>query len=1076
MKRYLQTFAGLLAAVVTLTWASGASDLRAQRPAPGVTVDPVLYSGLSFRHLSVFSRGGRSTAVAGHASNPQLYYMGTTGGGVWRTTDAGASWTNISDGFFEAASIGAITVADSNANVIYVGTGSACPRGNISPGLGVYKSTDAGKTWEHIGLRHQGSLISRIKVHPSNPDLVYVAVLGNLFGPNRERGVFRSKDGGRTWEHVLAIDENTGASDLSIDVKNPNILFAGMWTVRRQPWTMDSGSMRDGVYRSTDGGTTWSRLTKGLPTEVMTGKTGVSVSAADPKRVYAMIEAADDQGGVFRSDDGGESWTRTYTGRNLQQRAWYYTHIYADPVDVDTVYGLNVGAFKSTDGGKTFQSANIQTHSDHHDLWINPTNNRMIVNANDGGATVSTDLQRWTPQNNQPTAEIYRLSLDTRWPYWVYGAQQDNSTIAVPSQGNADPYPVGGGESGHIAVDPRDPDIVYAGNYGGTISRQDRGTGISENVRVYADSQTGQRAADMKYRFQWNAPIRISPHDPDIVYTTSQVVHRTRDGGQSWDGISPDLTRNDRSKQQYSGEKGVTRDNTGVEVYGTVFAFEESPHTRGLLWAGSDDGLVHISRDNGKTWQNITPAGMPEGCVNVIDLSAHDPGRAHIAVYRYRQNDFTPYIYQTSDYGKTWKRIADGTNGIPNWHFARVVREDPKRRGLLFAGTEFGLYVSFDDGARWQPFQLNLPVAPVTDLSVYRNDLIVTTQGRGFWIMDNLSVLQQLKPGIETQAAVLYKPEDAYRGGGRPPTFQYWFREEPTAPVTVEVMDAGGKVIFEAEGQPGAGPGGARGRGRGREAGAPPQAGRGRGGDDPPAQAGRGRGRGGRGGGRGGAAVGARQGLNRASWSASHEALFTVPQGIVMWGGRGGGGPRAVPGTYSVKVSSGSWSQTQTFALNGDPRYSTTQAEYEAQYKMAVEVGTTISELYGQLARIRDVKAQATKLAEKAGTSSPVAAATKTLIERLEAVEGEITQLRGEGGQDALNFPGRIDNQWVVLYGNIVGTERGPSKGMREAHEDLKPKTAALMQRGEAALKNDVSAFNAVATKAGLSPIVVKPT
>ena len=640
-----------------------------QAPAqnPNVTVDP----GLAQRRFvpepqRVQPRRPRHGRHR-RAANQQLYYMGSTGGGVWRTTDAGATWTNISDGFFEAASIGAIDVADSNPNVIYVGTGSACPRGNVSPGVGMYKTTDAGKTWQHAGLRDAGT-IGRIVIHPTNPDLVYVAVLGNLFAPNKERGVYRSSDGGKTWQNVHFLSDRTGAVDLTMDPKNPNILIAAMWTTERRPWTINSGGPESGMYRTTDGGNKWERLTNGLPKGRM-GRVGVSISGADSKRVYAQVEAEFDQGGNYRSDDGGTTWTRTFTGRALQQRAWYYTHIIADPVEVDTVYALNVGAFKSTDGGKTFQPNAIQSHSDHHDLWINPQNNKAMIGGNDGGATVTVNASPWTPQNNQPTSELYRLTVDTRWPYWVYGAQQDNSTIAVPSSNQGETYAVGGGESGHIAVDPRDFNIIYAGNYGGTMSRSDRRFGVSENVRVYADSQTGQRAADMKYRQQWNAPIKISPHNPDVVYTTSQFVHRTTNAGLDWAVVSPDLTRNDKRRQDYSGGEGITRDNTGVEVYSTIFAFEESTTTPGLLWAGSDDGLIHVSRDNGKTWTNVTPKDWPEGCINSIDPSVHDPGRATVAMYRYRQGDFTPYLFQTNDYGKTWRRIADGKNGIPNWHF-----------------------------------------------------------------------------------------------------------------------------------------------------------------------------------------------------------------------------------------------------------------------------------------------------------------------------------------------------------------------------------------------------------------------
>jgi photosystem II stability/assembly factor-like uncharacterized protein len=1055
---------GLATAGVVLVALNGgpvAAD-RAEAPATqdrNVTVDPAMLGGLSFRHLSVFQRGGRVTAVAGVPSNEQLYYAGSTGGGVWKTADAGTTWTPISDGFFEAGSIGAIEVSESDPNVIYVGTGSACPRGNVSPGVGMYKSTDAGKTWQHIGLRNAGA-IGRIQIHPTNPNIVYVAVLGNLFAPSKERGVYRSRDGGATWELVHFLSDRTGAVDLSLDMKNPDVLFAAMWTVERKPWSIDSGSIEGGLFKSVDGGSRWQRVGGGFPSKVMLGKIGVSISRANPQRVYAIVEAGEDQGGVFRSDDAGATWTRTYARRDLLQRAFYYTHIFADPANADTVYAFNVGAFKSTDGGKSFGSAGINSHSDYHAMWINPKNSRAMVVGNDGGGTVSLNGSPWTGQENQATSEIYRLAVDTRATYWVYGAQQDNNTVAVPSQGNAETYGVGGGESGYIAVDPRDYNIVYAGNYGGVISRIDRKFNTSENVKVYADMETGQQALDMKYRFQWNSPIRISPNNPDIVYTTSQFVHRTRNGGLDWEVISPDLTRNDKRRLGYSGGEGITRDSTGVEVYATIFAFEESPKVPGLLWAGSDDGLVHVSRDNGKNWKNITPPGLPEGCVNVIDLSAHDPGRAHIAVYRYRQGDQTPYIYQTSDYGASWKRLADGTNGIPANHFVRVVREDPVRKGLLYAGTEFGLYASFDDGAHWQSFQLNLPRTPVTDILIYRDDLILTTQGRGFYILDNVSVPRGARVGAQPPAAVLFKPEDAYRSGGQVPTFYYWFREAPTAPVTIEVTNAQGKVMYTTTAQPGAA----------APAAAAPAA--------PPAGGGRGAGGGGGGrGGGGGAPAGppasAVQGMNSASWSNLRlPAYFTIPPGIVLWGG-GGGGPKVPPGMYTVKMSSGTWSESQTFRVRTDPRYvpEMTEAQGAEQLRLAEEVGLMVKDLYDNLARIRDARKQAADLATK---TPALAGAAKTLKDRLDAVEADMTQMQGEGGQDALNFPGRTDNQLLSLYGAIIGPERRMGSPILERYKDLKPQAEALRKRWMTALKDDVGAFNAAATRAGVAPIVVK--
>ncbi len=1023
---------GVLTVLVTVVATGPDAGVQAQGARdPNVTVEPALFEGLEYRSLG-FSRGGRSTAVAGVPGDPLTYYFGGTGGGVFKSIDAGQTWTSITDHAFEAGSIGAIAVADSDPNVLYVGTGSGCPRGNVSPGIGVYKSTDAGKTWTHVGLRDAGQ-ISRIRIHPTNPDLVYVAVLGNVFGPSAERGIFRSSDGGKTWDKVLHVNERTGASDLSMDATNPRILYAGMWTVERKPWTIDSGSREGGIFKSTDGGTTWTKLQKGLPTDVLVGKIGVSVSPAKPQRVWAQVEAADDTGGLFRSDDAGASWARVNSERMLQQRAWYYTHVMADPADSDTVYALNTGFYKSTDGGRTFQAYAVP-HGDNHDLWINPSNPRVMINANDGGANVSfTGAESWTGQMGQPTAEFYRVTVDTRFPYRVYGAQQDNSTASVPSynaadfRGAVDFYDVGGGESGHIAVDPRNPNIVYAGSHSGAITRMDTGTRLTESVRAYPQLLTGQRALDMKYRVQWNSPIRISPHSADVIYHTSQHVHRTRDAGLSWETISPDLTRNDKSKQDYSGGKGITKDSTTVEVYGTVFALEESPHKAGVLWAGTDDGLVHISQDSGKTWQNITPKESPEwGCVNMIDLSAHDPGRAHIAVYKYRQNDFTPYIFQTNDYGKTWRRLTDGKNGIPANHFVRVVREDPKRKGLLYAGTEFGIYISADDGAHWQRFQLNLPVTPVTDLYVHPtyDDLVVATQGRAFWILEDLPVVQQVKAGLE-RAAHLFKPETAYRAGLGRASIYYFLPAAPKEPVTIEILDQQGGVVLQER------------------------------------------------------AKDARAGLNVFGWNGRYLPLFQIPKGAVLWGaGRRGvvPGPKVVPGTYQVRVRNGSWTQTERFEVKPDPRQRTTQAEYVEQLRLANEVGRTTAELYENLQNIRDIKEQATVLGERLrarGYGDEAATAAKAIAEKLTAIEGELTQLQGEGGQDALNFPSRLDGQFVVLFNEITETERRTTKGMHQRAEDLPPELQKLLARLEAVM-GDVYSFSTLVQSKGVGPIVTR--
>ncbi len=1052
-RTYLRSGAVAAAAALSLFAATELGAQRADRaPAanPNATVNPSLYAGLSYRSLG-FSRGGRSTAVAGVRTQPLVYYQGSTGGGVWKTADAGITWANISDGFF-GGGIGAIAVADADPNIVYVGTGSACPRGNISAGTGFYKSMDAGKSWRFIGLPDAGQ-VSRIQVHPRNPELVYAAVLGNIFGESDERGVYRSKDGGATWEKVLFVSNRTGASDISMDPSNPRILYAGMWHTYRTPWTIHSGSKDGGVYRSTDGGDTWQRLTRGLPVDVLIGKTAVSVSPADPNRVWALVEAADDKGGLYRSDDGGDAWTRVNSQRALLQRAWYYIHVYADPKNADTVWVSNVDYLKSNDGGRTFREYEVP-HGDNHDMWINPDNPQIMINSNDGGANVSMNGgQSWTGQMNQPTAEIYRVTVDNRQPYWVYGAQQDNSTAALPSApggfGPDDFYAVGGGESGHIAVDPTDHNIVYAGSYGGTISKFDARTRTQVSIRAYPDSQTGQKASDMKYRFQWNAPIRVSPHNASVVYHASQYIHRSPDKGKSWEVISPDLTRNNPERQGYSGADGVSRDNTGVEVYNTIFALEESPKVAGLIWTGADDGRMNITRDNGKTWTDITPAGMPEGTVNMIDLSAHDPGRALVAMHRYRVNDFQPYVYLTSDYGRSWKKLTDGANGIPKDHFVRVVREDPEQKGLFYAGTERGMYVSFDEGAHWQPMQMNLPVTPINDMLIFRNDLVIATQGRAFWILEDLPVLRQIKGGMETSAAHLFKPEDGYRGGGMPVTFLYWIGQEPKEPVRIDITDAKGETVATFTGRPG-------------DAATPAQTG-----------GGGGRGRGGF----GSSSVPMRQGLNRFMWNGRYPALFQIPQGIVMWGG-GGPGPRAVPGTYTVKMTSGSWSASHNFELKADPNVDTTPAEYAEQLALAREVGLKVADLYAALAQIRDIKTQATDLGarmRRAGLGDDAAKAADALGKKLTMIEGELTQLQGEGGQDALNFPGRLDNQFVALYGTVSNTELGPSAGARQRLADIDPELARHLSNLEETMSSEVAAFNELIEKKGVKPLITRP-
>ncbi len=1043
----LPLFAALFVAPLALAQGSH-RDYHEHFDETNVTVPPEYYEGMEFRAVG-FTRGGRSTAAVGVPGDPLTYYFGGTGGGIFKTTDAGHNWTNISDGFLGVGAIGSLAVAPSDVNVVYAGTGSACPRGNISVGDGIYRSTDAGKTWEHIGLRHAGQ-IGAIAVHPDDPDLAYVAALGYIFGPNEDRGVYRTTDGGETWERVLFLSDRTGFVDIQMDPSNPRILYAGAWRAERKPWTMISGSEDGGIYRSRDGGDTWDRVEGGLPTGLV-GKTAIAISPPNPDRIWVLLEAEGERGGLYRSDDGGESWNRINGDANLRQRPWYYIHIYADPRDENTVYGLNVGFHKSIDGGRTFPERITVPHGDNHDLWINPDDPMNMVNANDGGANVSFDGGKsWTDLNGQETAEIYRVFVDDQWPYRIYGSQQDNSTISVPSRGGfgvvPDWYSVGGCESGHIAVDPRDPDIIYAGCYGGAISRVNRRTGEFRQILAYPQLQLGQAARDLKYRFQWNAPIRLSPHDPDILYHASQVVHMSRDSGQSWTVVSPDLSTNDPEHQDYAGGP-ITRDSTGVEVYNTIFSFEESPHTAGELWAGSDDGRVHLSRDRGATWSEITPEGMPEGgTVNVVELSAHAPGRAFIAVYRYRENDFRPYIFRTTDFGANWDLLTDGANGIPPTHPVRAIREDPDREGLLYAGTEFALFVSFDDGAHWQLFQNNLPVTPVTDLQVHRKDLVVSTQGRSFWVLDDLSPLHELDEAAIAADSVLYTPRTAYRGGfGGGADIHYHLKEEPDAPITLEIVDAGGNTVRSVTGSPGA---------------APPS------GPASPFAAFFGGGP--------AARLPAARGLNSFRWNLRGERIER-PAGVVHWGGTPG--LPALPGTYEVRLTVGEETHARPLEVALNPNLSSTAADLAKQRELGEAVADEIDRLFGALTRLREVKSQAADIVarlDKADRSDEeLGNLEEALRERLTEIEETITQTQSKSSQDPINFPPQIDNQLVTLYGYIVQADYEPTAGAWERFDDLKPELDAIHADLDAAIGEHLARFNARVAALGVPAVVV---
>lgn len=961
------------------------------------------------------ARGGRVTAVCGVPGQPYTYYMGATGGGVWKTTDGGLSWGNISDDYFKAGSIGAIAIAPSDENVIYVGTGSADLRGNVSPGVGMYKSEDAGETWSFVGLPKAGQ-IARIIIHPQNPDQVLVAVLGNVFGPSKERGVYRTDDGGAHWEKVLYVDERTGAIDLVMDAKNPRVLYAGFWTAERKPWTFIDGSESGGVYKSTDGGDSWQQVHHGLPGGV-NGRIGLAISPVNPKRVWVFIENKEEtKGGLYRSDDSGASFRRINRDHELRQRAWYYSRIFADPQDENTLYLLNVRMHKSIDAGKSFTTVPTP-HSDNHALWINPENTQVMIEGNDGGAAVTVNGgQTWTTQYNQPTSEFYRLTIDQQFPYRLYGAQQDNSTISVPSRAQsrispqAEWFAVGGGESGHIAIDPRNPDLIYAGNYIGQITRLDREKGHSKDVVAYPQMHDGTAPRDIVYRFQWNAPIRISPHDPEVIYHCSQYVHRTKDGGRTWDVISPDLTTNKDEYQNIPGEP-VQHDHTGVELYTTIFAFEESPRVQGELWAGTDDGRLHLSRDNGESWKEITPKDLPvEGTINMIELSAHDPGRALIAVYKYRENDFRPYIFLTNNYGRTWKALTDGEQGIPADHFVRVVREDPIRRGLLYAGTEFGMYISFDEGKQWQPFQQNLPIVPITDMQIKDNDLVLATQGRSFWIMDDLSPLREIDDRLLAQEAHLFPPNTAYRtqlrnyyGTGAPDRapsgalIHFYVNEtQKEALVKLEIVDPFGESRVTYSTQP----------------------------DKEKKER----------------QLSIKPGLNRLEWNLRYEAPQTQPGARFSLANLSG--VKATVGTHTVVMEMDGQRWQKTFEVKTDPRWTQSREDLHAQHDLAVQVMDLLNTCHATIGEMRDLRGQIKtirKRLDKEGTSSRAFhELSQSVLDELEALERELIQTKSESGQDPINYPPMLDDQIAYLYSIVNGQDDRPTEGAYQRYEDVK--------------------------------------
>ena len=1069
---------------------------------PAAEPDPL--KAIQWRLIGPF-RGGRSTAVTGVASQPMVYYFGGTGGGVWKTTDGGINWEPITDGsVFGTGSVGAIGLSDSDPNTIYVGMGESAIRGNVSHGDGVYKSTDAGKTWKRVGLEDTRQ-ISRIRVNPKNPDIVYVAAQGHVWSPNADRGVFRSKDGGKTWQKILYRSDKAGASDLIIDPTNANILYAGFWEVYRKPWTLESGGSGSGVFKSTDGGDTWVEITRnpGLPKSTI-GIVGVTVSPANPDRLWAIIEAED--GGVFRSDDAGKTWTKTNDQRNLRQRAWYYSRIYADPKNADTVYVLNTGFYKSNDGGKTFTGIGVP-HGDNHDLWIAPDDPSRMIESNDGGANVSFNGGKsWTEQD-QATAQFYRVTLDNDFPYHIYGAQQDNSTIRIASRNTdsgireTDWYDVGGGESGWIAPSPKDSEIVFAGSYGGLITRLDHRTGQLRDVSPYPNNPMGAGADVLKYRFQWNFPILFSPHDANTLYTGGNVLFRSTNEGQTWEVISPDLTRDDKSKQGSSGGP-ITKDNTSVEYYATIFTVMESPLQKGVIWTGSDDGVVQLTRDGGKTWTNVTPKKdlMPEWIqINSIEASPHDPATAYVAATMYKWDDNRPYLYKTTDFGKTWKRI---TNGIPATAFTRVIREDPNKRGLLYAGTETGLYVSFDDGGNWQSMQFGFPVVPITDLAIHKReqDLVAATQGRSFYIFDDLPFVHQLMDAggmAAIKQTKLFQPENPYRmDGGTPPlpatatvgrnpangaVVYYSLKSKPTSDVVLEFLDASGKSIQKFTGKP------AKATAAAQPSPAPspsatvqppgqptpspaaqatpaseePQAG----GEEPggfgaPRQP----------------PVTTDVGVNRFVWDLRYPESVRFP-GMILWAGEMRG-PRVSPGMYQVRLTVDGQTTSQSFEVKADPRLSTSAADYAKQLELGLKIRDKVTETHNAIIQIRDVRKQVDDLLKRVAGQpgfKVINDAATPLKKNLTAVEESLYQTKNRSSQDPLNFPIRLNNKLAALAGVVQSADAAPTDQSYAVYDELVVQIDAQLAKLAQVMKTEVPAFNQLVRDQNVPAVTVKP-
>ncbi|MER3375959.1 MAG: glycosyl hydrolase [Allomuricauda sp.] len=1004
-----------------------------------------LYSSLEYRLIGPF-RGGRSAAVTGVPGEPNLFYFGATGGGVWKTTNGGRTWSNISDGYF-GGSIGAVEVAQSDPNVIYVGGGEKTVRGNVSSGYGIWKTEDGGATWQEAGLE-KSRHVPRIRVHPTDYNTVYAAVLGNIYKPTKERGVYKSTDGGKSWKQILFVNDQAGAVDLTFDPNNPRILYAATWRVQRTPYSLSSGGDGSALWKSTDSGETWTEISKneGFPKDTL-GIIGVSVSPKNSNRVWAIVENKE-KGGLYRSEDGGKKWTLVNEERKIRQRAWYYTRVYADTEDEDVVYVLNVSYHKSTDGGKSFSTFNAP-HGDHHDLWIAPENSQRMIIGDDGGAQISYDGgETWSTYYNQPTAQFYRVTTDNAFPYRIYVAQQDNSTLRINhrsddgSIGEDDWEETAGGESAHIAVDPTNDDIVYGGSYGGLLTRVNHETNTTRGVNVWPDNPMGYGAEGMKYRFQWNFPIIFSKHDPKKLYTFSNHVHMSTNEGQSWELLSGDLTRNDPSKLVSSGGP-ITQDNTSVEYYCTIFAANESPLKEGLLWVGSDDGLIHVTKDGGQTWENVTPPNMPEwNMINSIEPSAFDEGTCYVAATRYKLGDFAPYLYKTTDYGKTWAKI---TNGIENEHFTRVVREDPKRKGLLYAGTETGMYISFNDGQSWEKFQLNLPIVPITDLTIKENNLIVATQGRSLWIIDDLTVLHQLDASKKSAEAILYHPKDSYRTKGtaaQTPSLTEG-QNHPNGVLThfyLKDLAEKDSIVLTYTSMSGDTLASYSNKAKDKEK-----------------------------------KLEVKKGGNTHVWDTRGKGAKLLDGMILWWANLDGA--KAVPGSYKVHLNVNGNDQSQDFKILPDPRAEVSVADMQKQFDFISDINETVDKAHKSIQKIRDINAKldafVKQYKDNAATEALVEKANK-MKEEFGEIEKALYQTKNQSNQDPLNFPIRLTNKLAHLNSLVSIDDFPPTEQDIAVKNELSGKIKTQLATFDALVDEEIQAFNDEFNSLGLEYLSIE--